>query len=92
MEKEELKKKVEETLKNIGCKDIIFSDGGESVMEVLFNCEEVISFKTPILGWTYSGIQLDESKRRQYKINFRKSEMVQQADSRFSLNCNSILG
>lgn len=91
MEKEELKKKVEEILKNMGCKDIIFGDDGDSVVEVLFNCEEIISFKTSIPGWTYSGIQLDASKRRQYKIYLRKSEMIQQASSHSPINCNSIL-
>lgn len=90
MKKEELKKKIKEVLENIGCKDIIFSDDGESTMNVLFNCEEVISFKTETPGWTYSGIQLDESKTRQYKIYFRKLEMVQQATNHSSVNLSSI--
>lgn len=89
MEKEDLKIKVEEILKNMGCEDIIFSDDGDSGIEALFNCKEVVSFKTPLSGWTYSGIQLDESKRRQYKIYFKKIETIQQMTKNSAVNYNN---
>ena len=90
MNKEELKEKIEEVLKIMGGKDISFSDNGDSMVTVLFNSEEVISFKAETPGWTYSGIQVDESKTRQYKITFKKEESVQQAENSSSLNSSNV--
>lgn len=81
MTKEELKEKIKEAIRIMGGKDILFSDNGDSMVTVLFNSEEVVSFKAETSGWRYSGIQLDESKTRQYKISFKKVELTQQAKS-----------
>jgi hypothetical protein len=72
MKTEEVKKIIEEALKNMGCTDILFPDLKEGLIVVIFNCKEITSFVTAIPGWTYSGIHLDTSKERQYKIDFQK--------------------
>ena len=69
----EAKKEIESALKEKGCYDIYFPDSnGDNTLTVLFNCKELTSFKYSLSGWEYSGIQLDETKERQYKIAFYK--------------------
>lgn len=72
MNKEQLKKQVQEILTNMGYADIIFSNGPEDLLIVSFNSEEITSFKAELPGWNYSGIQLDTSGKGRYKIEFRK--------------------
>ena len=70
---EELKNKVENKLKEMGCEDIVFPDPKETLLVALFNCKEITSFNTELPGWTYSGIHLDPTGTRQYKIDFVKN-------------------
>lgn len=72
MELNEVKIIIESSLKNMGCTDINFPKLEETLIGVVFNCREITSFVTEIPGWTYSGIHLDDSKSRQYKIDFFK--------------------
>lgn len=72
MNKEELIKTVEQTLTNMGCTDIIFPDPKDDVIVATFNCKVLTSFKASLEGWTYSGIHLDPTNNRQYKIDFIK--------------------
>jgi hypothetical protein len=72
MIKEEIIKKIEEALKKMGCSDILFPDPKEDLIVATFNCKEVTSFVADVPGWTYSGIQLDPTHTRQYKIDFIK--------------------
>ena len=72
METEEIKKIIEEALKNMGCTDIMFPDPKDNLLVAIFNCKEITSFVTNIPGWAYSGIHLDPTGLRQYKIDFKK--------------------
>lgn len=69
---EELKKEVEKVLANMSCTDILFPDPKDNLLVVIFNCKELISFKADLPGWIYSGIHLDPTKTRVYKIDFQK--------------------
>jgi len=69
---EELKTEVEKVLVNMSCTDILFSDPKDNLLVAIFNCKELISFKADLPGWTYSGIHLDPTKTRGYKIDFQK--------------------
>ena len=71
MEKEELKQQVKKTLEELGAKDIQFLEDGDKVI-ASFNWEKVVSFKVILDGWKYTGIQLDPTRERQYKIEFYK--------------------
>jgi hypothetical protein len=71
MKKEEAKTKIEEGLKQMSCTDIIFADSEENLIVVTFNCRELTSFVTIIRGWFSSGVHLDPSKNRQYKLDFK---------------------
>jgi len=72
MATEEIRSKIEDALKNMGCLEIEFPEVSDSQIAVVFNCKEITSFVTDIPGWTYSGIYLDPTKQHQYKIDFRK--------------------
>lgn len=72
MQKEQVEKIIEEILKGMGCTEIVFTDSKEDFIVVTFNCKEITSFVTDIQGWTYSGIHLDPTHTRQYKIDFKK--------------------
>lgn len=72
MNKEEAFIKIKEALEKMGCTDISFSETGEDVIVTTFNCKEITSFVAEIPGWTYSGIHLNPTEGRQYKIDFRK--------------------
>ena len=72
MNKEQLKAKVEEILKSMGYTDIVFSNGEESLLVVSFNSSELTSFKADLPGWSYSGIQLNDTVSGRYKIEFKK--------------------
>ena len=72
LDKEELKKEVEKVLTSMSCADILFPDQADDLVVVIFNCKELTSFKADLPGWTYSGIHLDSSKTRGYKIDFKK--------------------
>jgi hypothetical protein len=69
---DELKKTIENALKNMGCEDITFNVAQENYMQVIFNCKEITSFVTKIPGWSDSGIQLNTTNGHQYKIEFHK--------------------
>ena len=72
METEEVRIKIQESLENMGCLEIEFSEPNNGQIAVVFNCKEITSFVTDIPSWTYSGIYLDPTKRHQYKIDFKK--------------------
>lgn len=72
MKSEDLQKTVKEHLERMGCTDVVFPDPKEDLVVATFNCKEVTSFVSDIEGWTYSGIQLDPTNNRQFKIDFRK--------------------
>lgn len=73
MEKEELKKQVEAILTGMGYTKIVFSNGEEGLLIASFDANELTSFNTELVGWTYSGIQLDPTATGRYKIEFRKT-------------------
>jgi hypothetical protein len=73
MKMQEIKKIIEESLKKMDCSDINFIDEKDNLIVVIFNCKEITSFITDLPGWTYSGIHLDPTKERQYKIDFKKN-------------------
>ncbi|GEM_PF-2111258 len=70
LNQEELKKEIEKILINMSCTDILFPDSKDNLVVVIFNCKELTSFKADLPGWIYSGIHLDPSKTRGYKIDF----------------------
>ena len=72
MQQEEVRKIVKETLEKMGCADILFSGAKENLLVATFNCKEITSFVADIPGWFYSGIHLDPTKERQFKIDFKK--------------------
>jgi len=59
-------------LQGMGCADILIREVNEDLISATFNCKDLTSFKERIDGWSYTGIELDESKQREYKITFRK--------------------
>lgn len=72
MNKEDLKSQIQGILTNMGYTSITFSNGPENIVVASFDAKELTSFKTELAGWTYSGIQLDMTGSRQYRIEFRK--------------------
>ena len=72
MDKEELKEQVKKILENLGATEIQLSDVEPNKVIVTFNWENVISFKASLPGWTYTGIQLDPTNGRKYKIEFSR--------------------
>jgi len=74
MTKEEAKKKIEDTLTKMVCTDVSFEDSADDLIVVTFNCKAVTSFVADIHGWTYSGIHLDPTGKRQYRIDFKKGQ------------------
>ena len=69
---EETKKIIEDSLKNMGCTDIVFLDVKNDLLVVVFNCRKITSFVTKVPEWIHSGIQLDQTGAHQYKIDFKK--------------------
>jgi len=70
---EELKKTVEKTLKEMGCTRIqLIETSNKEGVTATFDCKTLTSFKAEISGWTFSGINLDPTSVRQYKIDFIK--------------------
>jgi len=65
---------VRQTLIEKACTDISFAEPlkgeEENVVVATFNCKDLTSFHQPIAGWTYTGIHLDPTGERQYKIDF----------------------
>ncbi|KKU93868.1 MAG: hypothetical protein UY26_C0003G0016 [Candidatus Jorgensenbacteria bacterium GW2011_GWA1_48_13] len=74
MDKNDILMKIKEALEKMGCTNIIFPNPKDDFIVATFDCKEVTSFVADIPGWTYSGIHLDPSKERQYKIDFIKIE------------------
>jgi anthranilate phosphoribosyltransferase len=72
MIKEELKKKIEDTLKRMTCKNIVFSNGEEGKTTVRFDCDTLLSFVMDTEDWKYAGIQPNDQGTQKYKIEFRK--------------------
>ena len=72
MDTDDLKKAANETLEKMACTDVQFPVASEAEVIVTFNCKEITSFVTEIPGWTYSGIRLDTSGEREYRIDFKK--------------------
>ena len=72
LNQEELKVEITKALQNMGCSDISFLDSKDDLIVVVFNCKELTSFKMESPGWKYSGIQLDSTQTRQYKIDFTR--------------------
>lgn len=73
MNTQDTRKIIEDVLKKMGCTEIKFPDLKEDLIVATFNCKEITSFVTDIPGWTYSGIHLDPTNERRYKIDFRKT-------------------
>jgi len=74
MNAEDLKKEVTKILGSMGCTDIIFPDPKDDLVVATFNCKDLTSFVASLSGWFYSGIHLDPTSKRQYKIDFIKSK------------------
>lgn len=72
MNREQVIVKVREILERMNCTDIVFPDPKDDLVVATFNCTEVTSFVAQIPEWTYSGIHLDPTRQRQYKIGFTK--------------------
>ncbi len=72
LNQQELKVEITKALENMGCSDVSFLDSRDELIIVVFNCKELTSFKMELPGWKYSGIQLDSTQTRQYKIDFIK--------------------
>ena len=77
--KEEAQKEIEKKLMEKGCTEVFFTDPKDDLLVVLFNCKELTSFTNIINGWSYSGIQIDSSKQRQYRINFKRDTVYNSA-------------
>ncbi len=73
---EEVKNRVEQKLKEMGCTDIEFPNPKDDLIVAIFNCKEITSFKDELPGWTYSGIHLDPTHTKQYKIDFIKTQSL----------------
>lgn len=71
MNNEQIKNVLNDYLTQSGATEVIFEETENSVA-ALFNSREVISFKTNIPGWTHSGIQVDNTGKREYKIELRR--------------------
>jgi len=74
LDKKMLTQQINDTLTKIGCTDVKFDDSKENLVLALFNCKEVISFNANLPGWQYTGIQLDPTHEREYKIEFSKAQ------------------
>ncbi|OGG36771.1 hypothetical protein A2110_01010 [Candidatus Jorgensenbacteria bacterium GWA1_54_12] len=72
MNQEELKSEIQKKLTEMGFENILLRELDENTLIVLFNAKEITSFKEELSGWIYSGIYLDHSNERQYRIDFRK--------------------
>ncbi|MBI4363382.1 MAG: hypothetical protein HY545_00860 [Candidatus Doudnabacteria bacterium] len=72
MSKEDIKNLINEYLTKIGCSGVLFDEPDENTIRALFDATELISFKNEVPGWTHSGIQLDTSGQRKYKIEFKR--------------------
>lgn len=72
MSNTQAKEKILQILKGMGCLDITFAEESDIRIVALFNCAQLTSFKESLPGWQYSGIQIDETGTRQYKIEFSK--------------------
>jgi hypothetical protein len=70
LNQQELKTEITKALESMGCSDILFLDSKDDLLVAVFNCKELTSFKLELPGWKYSGIQLDSTHTRQYKIEF----------------------
>ena len=70
----ELISEVAKSLENKGCSDILFPNSTDSLITAVFNCKELTSFQMDLPGWGYSGIQLDPTHTRQYRITFVRKE------------------
>jgi len=73
MSKDEIKNVINQYLSQAGCTQFLFEEPDENTIIVLFNSKEIISFNSPLQNWVSTGIQLDDSKKRQYKIEFKKT-------------------
>jgi hypothetical protein len=72
MNNEQAKKKVEHSLRNMGCTDVSFLEPTDGEIVAVFNCKEMTSFVDDVPGWEYSGIQLSENGEGRYSITFKK--------------------
>lgn len=72
MAKEEVKNEIEKALEKMGCTDILFLELTDETVVVVFNCKDLTSFIAELPGWIHAGIELDQTKNRQYKIKFSK--------------------
>jgi fructose-1-phosphate kinase PfkB-like protein len=72
MNSQDIKSIISKALDRMNCENVSFGQVGDSSVTVLFDCKEITSFVATVPGWTYTGIQLNESKSPQYKIVFSK--------------------
>jgi len=72
MSKEDIKIIINEYLTKLGGSDVLFEEPDVNTIKALFNATELTSFKNEVSGWTNSGVQLDTSGQRKYKIEFNK--------------------
>lgn len=72
MSLEEAKGEILKALQRMGCLKIFFQEQRPNSVVVTFDCKDLTSFKAEVPGWHYSGIELDETQERQYKIVFKR--------------------
>lgn len=72
MNADDLKNAVNARLKDMGCTDVLFPNPKDDLVVATFNCREITSFVQDLPGWEYSGIHLDPTGNRQYKIDFKR--------------------
>jgi hypothetical protein len=72
MAKEETTKEITSALEKMNCYDLLFFDINDNEVVVTFNCKDLTSFTSSLPGWSYTGIELDDTQKRQYKIRFMK--------------------
>lgn len=72
MIKIELRKKIQDALERMTCRNIEFSNGEENKTTVRFDCDTLLSFVLDTEDWKYTGIQPNDAGHQKYKIEFRK--------------------
>ncbi|HLD04256.1 MAG TPA: hypothetical protein VJG90_00910 [Candidatus Nanoarchaeia archaeon] len=74
MLQEELIKKIKAALENMSCAEVSFPEPKDNFVIATFNCQALTSFKAELPGWKHSGISLDPSGKKQFKIEFIKEQ------------------
>lgn len=61
-------------LEKMGCTNITFSNAPSNQVTVSFDCKDLTSFTADLPGWKYTGIELDPTGARQYKMEFYRAK------------------